>query len=381
MRSALGLFLLSLRLLSQTPTTPQEWARDSDAIFRGNAAPGETGNPAIDSWRICDLETGAPLPDARAWKLFTDPAGVSRFELVPAERDAIIRLPAWSNAYVEAPGYAPLRCNDLAETMCGTYRHRNEQYRWGFFGLVPAFDTPIEVRDWLDRPLTGARVDVLCLDAGPYAPIRSAVTDAQGRCVLRSVNLEHAGLAVFEETARLDLVTFEGNDDWRSHRWRPGQPPLVVHVASSGPTMRVREDDVVVAVQTSGLPTDEKWDHQEYVVFADGMTLGAQRGELDAVTTVRVPARGRCAVHLSVRTRTKVVEIPESARLPGAEPVRVKWFDPAPLMVRLVDTCGRPVEGWAQVFHRATDDIDFTGWDAAEIPTPERARDRRARAR
>jgi hypothetical protein len=104
----------------------------------------------------------------------------SRLTTVKADRDGWARSLHGSDfVYADAPGYSPLWCG---LDFCCVGLERYEPWRFGTRGLVPGHDVPIEVRDFLDRPLAGARVEVRLSEAGEDGRATVIISESAPRC-------------------------------------------------------------------------------------------------------------------------------------------------------------------------------------------------------
>jgi hypothetical protein len=128
--------------------------------------------------RVLDEATGGPLAGARVTgyeESATPMPGIWKpVEVAVSDRDGWVLLRDSSTGdwhYCEAEGFGPV----------GEMGARNE------FVLRQGADFPFEVRDWLDRPVPGAVVEVL-LGCGHTPDVQSVTTDARGRAVLRCID-------------------------------------------------------------------------------------------------------------------------------------------------------------------------------------------------
>ena len=214
MRSAPGSSCSRFGFSHRRPRRRRNGAHDGDTILRGNVRRRAKRLPAIDSWRIvCDLVTGAPLPDARPGRHRRRPrraAHGSRWSRPIATPSSGFGV---GRRLHRGTGYAPLRCNDHPERCTGRTATRNDALPLGFLRPGPA-SRCADQSAGLARPALTALGGRDVLSDADLHPIRSPVTDPRGRSCLTAVNLDHAGLAQCSNgTARLDLMAFEDNDD------------------------------------------------------------------------------------------------------------------------------------------------------------------------
>ncbi|MBL8896957.1 MAG: hypothetical protein JNM84_04995 [Planctomycetes bacterium] len=142
------------------------------------------GNLALhgeESWiatRVVDARTKAPIPAAELHLIvgsMTQLMGEFRsWRRSLADTDGFARLP-FEHSYkvlVRAPGYAPW-----------VDRYVNEVTE-----LAPSETLPVVVRDWMDRPVSGALVS-FCAGGGGSPDLTSARTDDRGLALLEGVSI------------------------------------------------------------------------------------------------------------------------------------------------------------------------------------------------
>lgn len=367
MRCAALAFVLATALFSQTPPASQEWVLDSDEVFPGNFPRDGDGNPTRYASLFCDLETGLPLAGARTWSLMGGPNEPQTWRLDVADRDGWIRRDAIGTGFVygEAPGRAPLW---LGPVFCGTGRSRFEPVRWGSLGLARGGEIVLEVRDVFDRPVAGARVEVGFSEGVGGPPIRIASTDGQGRCSVPM--LEQLDVTV---GASRFAWTFEGRR-WDWHSWKPGMPPLILrlHQPAGTGVSSAAETRPGPRIDLVGVPAFGPGPYERsYQVFTEnGVEIAAEESVYEDSFSIPLPATGPGILHVHASGRTKIAVLPREAGVERAAPVRLHWFEPARMTVRLVDSAGSAVEGWVEACAGPgdTDDVDYRDYDAEDRP-------------
>lgn len=178
--ASLGLLLL-LGCATVPPPEPEEWDRElpegwqiDDLAEEGED--GEEGDLAFVAIRVLDGATGEPIHGARIdnWWEADTPHAEPWEDLLEGtwttDRDGWALLPSRDHApwyFVEAPGCAAFAEMALLED----------------FLLVRGRDFVVEVRDWRDRPVPGAMVDLL-LGCGHTPNARCGTTGPDGRVVI-----------------------------------------------------------------------------------------------------------------------------------------------------------------------------------------------------
>jgi hypothetical protein len=164
-----------------SPPVEESWDRElaSDVQLHCFASEGD-GTKARIPIRIVDDATGDPIPGARIdnateanWP-HAEPWADLLWESVVTDRDGWALVESMNRAewnFISAPGYGPL----------GEMMMRDE------FRLARGVDVTIEVRDWRDRPVPGARVEAL-LGCGHTPTIQDVTAGADGRLVFRSID-------------------------------------------------------------------------------------------------------------------------------------------------------------------------------------------------
>ncbi len=201
---------------------PGETVRVSSDVFPGAVPETEDGLPTLWPVRIIDAWTGRPIPGATVRVPNHNVGGSAPEDIFDrcsgtADRDGWVRLP-WKEArrfhdYIvaDAPGYAP---NPLCKFEAPSCQ------------LVPGTDVPVQILDFTGQPVADARV-ALNLGCGHIPEQRHAVTDAQGRAVLGSMDPTVAWRnpsCIWLECSRLDQ-----GPAILSAVWRPGDAPVPVY--------------------------------------------------------------------------------------------------------------------------------------------------------
>lgn len=166
-------FFVFVTMATSIAAGPEEWDRELGPAVR------LTGDEALHvPARVVDAITRRPIADARVRTCFEPsfPHAEPWREGFTGEtdRDGLVLLPVDDPApwtFVSAPGYAPL----------------GEMRAFGEFRLRPGRDFPLEVRDWRDRPVPGAIVEVL-VGCGHTPAVRTVVTGPDGRVVLPCID-------------------------------------------------------------------------------------------------------------------------------------------------------------------------------------------------
>jgi len=158
---------------------PEEWDRELPVGV--HLEPWNEDDVFWIPMRVVDDVTGEPIAGARIDNLWEAnwPGGEPWEECIAqsriTDRDGVVLMRRGGEhgnwIYVEAPGYAPL----------GEMSWERE------WRLVRGKDVPVEVRDWLDRPVAGATVEYF-LGCGHTPNVRVEVTDERGRAVLRGID-------------------------------------------------------------------------------------------------------------------------------------------------------------------------------------------------
>ncbi len=201
---------------------PGESVRETDDVFPGGG--WIDPDTHVSACRIVDAWTGDPIAGAKLHvpehrfgpvgpekigcdtQIFADSDGWLRFA-----GDDAAAVPRLDYFVIEAPGYAP-----GSNWSPGLARYE----------LVPGMDVPFVLLDFCGEPVSDAFVAFM---GGRYdTPILRLVrTDANGRGVFESID-------PFEVRGQLILV---GSDRTRlgarklSRGWRPGDPPVELHVS------------------------------------------------------------------------------------------------------------------------------------------------------
>ena len=203
-RTAAALALLAAGCAAPPAPLPEEtveWDREipMGEILGERPGPETTRVPL----RVVDHVTGRPIPGARLaghlepdWPL-ADGWTPTRVSVTDQDGWALLDprlLGRWT--IVDVEGYCPLV-------------HLGDAARPSEFRLRRGVDLPLEVRDWLDRPLSGAVV-AYSLGFARAPDIRSVMTDEAGRAVLPGVDPRAGHVEVRGAGATGEATLYDG---------------------------------------------------------------------------------------------------------------------------------------------------------------------------
>jgi hypothetical protein len=446
MRVATALVLLALLpacVVAQESKNPAEWVRETNEYYPENVPHDANRLPRYVIKHIVDSRTGAPIAGATVDVIYgisgAPRENVSKRSTVSGEdgwariRIDDLRQPdVFFEVQADAPGYAP-------RSRSGGYPDDD-----GWLELHPSPPLLVEVVDCIGRPIAGATI--VCAYFRTF-PLRSAVTDADGRAVLPSTSWASPDMAnVFiekngrnlgvqiqtvpteQESGPLVLrcpcgrtiegmvlapdgrpaagtrisieyawggpltVTTDGDGGFRlggvlvpniyhdacisvlafglgMDAFQVAVPAagedLLIHLpgptgatskpmseAPPSPRKGASSGQTQVPLFLEGFPDDGVIEVVSEGVDVFGVSSIEHKG--DAPISVTVPVDGPCALVLSADMRTKIVEVPASARKAATlssrrEPVVVKWFRPSIVKFRLAAPDGSPISGRASV--------------------------------
>ncbi|MEZ5967060.1 MAG: carboxypeptidase-like regulatory domain-containing protein [Planctomycetota bacterium] len=172
--------------------------------------------------RVVDAMTGAPVAGAELFLVGennTPIGGEFRFlRKVQSDADGFVAMPLDDDRggllVLQAEGYGPASCSNGVPGLV--------------WPLARGIDVPVEIRDWLDRPVPGAGVG-LCLGCGHTPDVRNATADERGIALLRSIDPYNGIADLYPQHRDLGLDGYCGVD------WSPGDPPVVIRASYGAP--------------------------------------------------------------------------------------------------------------------------------------------------
>ncbi len=235
-RIASVFLLTALAAAAQAQDAPRdgEWERDVDEFFPDAEPVDADGEPTHWAVRVVDAMTRRPIPGAVVQIPWHPDRGMTaseiRFDSVGvADHDGWARLRIDRDfgktdyPIADAPGYAP-----------------NERGRIGDeeIPLLRGVDVPVVLRDSFGAPVPHARLGYN-LGCGHIPDHRVAVTDAEGRAVLRSIDPRKTNdVWVQAPGCAYGASRLSG---W----WRPGAPDVPVQavpgISTEGVILRYRQ--------------------------------------------------------------------------------------------------------------------------------------------
>lgn len=209
-------------LLACAATAAAQTVRYDEGVYplEAYATPRDGG-----SWvacRIVDAVTGKPIVGAELLLVEESKAPVpGQFAFVRkvnSDADGFAALPLGESAsgwtVARAPGHGPSSCSSGAP-------HR-------VWALQPGIDVPVQLRDWLDRPVPGAGIG-LCLGCGHTPDVANATADANGIAIVRGIDIDNDIADFYPEHPDLGLDGYDGVD------WVPGDAPAILRASYGEP--------------------------------------------------------------------------------------------------------------------------------------------------
>lgn len=196
--------------------------RPFDGVLPADA-PVSVGKETWQACRVVDAVTGAPIVGAelslvdeaqtpmpgKMWSKRTAKSDADGFLWV---RSDDVKKFGWM--ILRAPGYGVASAETVVPSLV--------------WALSPAVDVPVELRDWLGRPIAEAGIG-WCVGCGHTPDVVNTRTDGKGQAVVRGVDPNNDIADLYPEGPELSLGDYGRVD------WVPGAPPAIVRVPRGMP--------------------------------------------------------------------------------------------------------------------------------------------------
>lgn len=217
---------ISLLLTAATALGQEPEVRQRTGIHPFETGPIEQGKEKWHACRAIDAITGNPIAGAELLLVAESntPVGgkFTWLRKVNSDAEGFAALPVgglkgeW--LFLRAPGYGPsANMNAVASLV---------------WPLQPALDVPVQILDWLGRPVPGARVG-LCLGCGHTPDVANATADARGIAVVRGIDPDNGIADFYPQHPDLGIDHYDGVE------WSPGDPPAFVKATYAVPVRGV----------------------------------------------------------------------------------------------------------------------------------------------
>lgn len=198
--------------------------RPYDGVLPADA-PVSVGDETWQAFRVVDAVTGKPIAGAElllvdeartpvSGKMWSQRVAKSDADGFVAVRSDDVKRFAWM--ILRAPGYGVASAERVVPSLV--------------WPLSPAVEVPVQLCDWLGRPVADAQLG-WCVGCGHTPDVINVRTDAKGLARIAGVDANNAVADVYAEAPSLCIADYSRVD------WVPGAPPAILR-ASPGFAVR-----------------------------------------------------------------------------------------------------------------------------------------------